>query len=274
MLFTFFVIMLVMVSISVHELGHAFAMRECGVRVERISLIGVPGLGTFRIPVRLSQFPGTEWVIHPFVIGAYVMANEDDMEKASARDRVFISAAGPLANIAFAFVLAGCATAAVLTEVLSGSLLGAVVGALVLCGPLFAVGWLAWRFRRFLARYAVPCIVVLALALFLRGIRSSVLTPYGTSDFVRDIHVHSQAVQGSTEGFGLYFALAIGAILSAGLGILNLIPLIPLDGGQIVREYLPARWKDAYSLLTFPIVAIMLLMSLGKDAWNFAHLFF
>jgi len=59
--------------VIVHELGHAFGMRQYGVRVVRISLFGFPGIGfisvpvTIRLPIRAKWLPDTEWVIYPLL---------------------------------------------------------------------------------------------------------------------------------------------------------------------------------------------------------------
>lgn len=47
---------------------------------------------------------------------------------------------------------------------------------------------------------------------------------------------------GSLPGFPLMFTLVQMAMINAFLGLFNLIPLPPLDGGQIALQLLPADW--------------------------------
>lgn len=87
-------------------------MRQCGVRVVRISLFGFPSLGfvrvpgTIRLPIRTQWLPDTEWVIHPLLpLGAYVEPNEQDAACVSRVQDLYISGMGALANFIFGLVL-------------------------------------------------------------------------------------------------------------------------------------------------------------------------
>ncbi len=192
------IVVLGLLSTVAHEFGHAFAMRESAVRIERISLMGAPYFGTYVLPLRLKSFPETELVVHPLLIGAYVKPNEDDISKTSVRDRIFILVAGPLANLIFAFVLAGCA-------------IGTVIFRKILPHAMFEV---------------------------------------------------------------LFTALGVGAVISGAFCAMNLLPLMPLDGGQITMEFLPDGWKNTYTFVSFAILGLIALMPpphLVKKIWNTAR---
>ena len=98
------------ILVTVHEYGHFWVARKCGVQVDRFSV----GFGK---PIwRRTDKHGTEFVVALIPLGGYVkMLDErvDDVppEKAhlafnnkSVYQRIAIIAAGPLANFAFAIV--------------------------------------------------------------------------------------------------------------------------------------------------------------------------
>ncbi len=99
----------VLLSLSAHELFHAFFLRECGIHVTKIGLIGMPGLGSIELPIRHRLFPGTRWFLHPFIIGAYFEANDTKIKYLTQRERLFIHGGGPLGSICYAALLLGLA---------------------------------------------------------------------------------------------------------------------------------------------------------------------
>lgn len=60
--------------------------------------------------------------------------------------------------------------------------------------------------------------------------------------------------------FPLMFTLVFGAFLNAFLGIFNMIPVPPLDGGQILLQLLPPDWAYRYAAIRpfgFMIVLVL-----------------
>lgn len=96
-------LLVIAASLLVHELGHALAMRLCGVGVEEIRL----GIG--QALVEKESRSGVKWSLGPFLFGAYVRPTAgyrgDSIEYASVPRQVFISAAGVLVNLLVAAVL-------------------------------------------------------------------------------------------------------------------------------------------------------------------------
>ncbi len=100
----------ILVLVAVHELGHYWAARACGVRVLRFAI----GFG--RPIFKHIDASGTEWVICPIPLGGYVrMLQTDDaafkpgdeaqtFDRTSAPRRIIIAVAGPLANLVLAAV--------------------------------------------------------------------------------------------------------------------------------------------------------------------------
>ncbi len=101
--------------IVIHELGHYWVARWCGVKVLRFSV----GMGKIIFSRRLGV-DQTEWVISALPFGGYVKmldAREQDLSELSAQDlqreftrqnvwkRIAIVAAGPIANFILAILL-------------------------------------------------------------------------------------------------------------------------------------------------------------------------
>lgn len=98
------------VLVTIHEFGHFWVARRCGVKVLRFSV----GFGTPLL--RWHDRQGTEFVVAAIPLGGYVkMLDEREAEVApeqlsqafnrkSVNQRIAIVAAGPLANFILAFV--------------------------------------------------------------------------------------------------------------------------------------------------------------------------
>ncbi|MDO6682816.1 MULTISPECIES: RIP metalloprotease RseP [unclassified Oceanobacter] len=96
--------------VVIHEYGHFWAARRCGVRVLRFSV----GFGNPLFSVRDKQ--GTEYSVAPLPLGGYVKMlderegdvpehlREQSFNAKSVAQRNFIAAAGPFANFLFAIL--------------------------------------------------------------------------------------------------------------------------------------------------------------------------
>ncbi|MBE2895024.1 sigma E protease regulator RseP [Spirabiliibacterium falconis] len=105
-LISFFVVISVLVF--VHEFGHFWAARRCGIKVLRFSL----GFG--KVLLRRKDKQGTEFVVSLIPLGGYVRMldssaepvpaylSQYDYKQKSVLQRAFVIAAGPLANFLFA----------------------------------------------------------------------------------------------------------------------------------------------------------------------------
>ena len=60
---------------------------------------------------------------------------------------------------------------------------------------------------------------------------------------------------------------SLGSMMNIGMGIFNLIPIYPLDGEKIFRNFLPAKWKMAiqknYATISFVFLFLWILGILG-----------
>jgi regulator of sigma E protease len=106
------------ILVNVHELGHYFVARWCGVKILRFSI----GLGKVVFSRRFGP-DQTEWAISMIPLGGYVMmldernqdlanASESDLKREFTRQSVWrrmaIVAAGPAANFLLAIVVLSC----------------------------------------------------------------------------------------------------------------------------------------------------------------------
>lgn len=98
------------VLITVHEFGHFWVARRCGVRVERFSI----GFG--KALWRRKDKQGTEFIIAVIPLGGYVKMLDERVEPVTPEmrhyafnnktvgQRAAVIAAGPIANFLFAIV--------------------------------------------------------------------------------------------------------------------------------------------------------------------------
>jgi len=82
-------------------------------------------------------------------------------------------------------------------------------------------------------------LAVLAVMLPLLGEEAG---PTATASLVRDFESAAKS-----SSFPIVFTLVQAAFLNGFLAILNLLPIPPLDGGQIVLQLLPPEWAARYS---------------------------
>jgi membrane-associated protease RseP (regulator of RpoE activity) len=277
MLFTIGIMALANLSVIVHELGHAFAMRQCGVRVVRISLFGFPGLGfisvplTIRLPIRTQWLPDTEWVIHPLLpLGAYVEPDAQDAARVSRAEDFYISGMGALANFIFGLALIG------LTVGIAPEWFGAAGSALLQTGLLIgivAAMWVLWRCRRFFCRRLLLAVGIVSLVLVVLLVtsltyaeRMELLAGFGFLTGIKDIYVWSQTLASYAVKDIIAYTLVVSGGLSIGLGALNLMPLQPLDGGRMMNHYVPRVLHTPYAAISVVLVFPLLVIALWNDA--------
>lgn len=97
--------------VTIHELGHYWVARRCGVHIERFSI----GFG--KVLFKRTDKRGCEWAVSALPLGGYVMMRNDAPETASEAykattfesktvgQRAAITVAGPLANLILAVLL-------------------------------------------------------------------------------------------------------------------------------------------------------------------------
>jgi len=84
---------------------------------------------------------------------------------------------------------------------------------------------------------------------------------FGVSAAVAAVALHSTALKTAAE-----YLLAIN--------VLNLLPIIPLDGGRLASALLFSRWRRAEGLFVGGTLATALVFCLAHEAWVFAFVSF
>ncbi len=270
---TLLVVFFVMLTISAHELGHAIAMRERGIPIEIISLLGIPGLATWHLPIRSTWFPGTKWVMHPIIIGAYVKPDADALQRASARDVIYISAMGPIMNIVIGVPLVAIARLSMHID--AGALSLPAVGISVgVCGATY----LLWVFRDWLARWIFPVLTIIVLGIAIWSIVranpfESMAGPVGLVDIIRLNATPSAAMMESASRVGIEYlslwnAMHMVGVVSIIIGLSNLLPFLPFDGGHILRAMLSERWHALHHRVSWTGFLSLIALALASDAWR------
>lgn len=238
-------------SIALHEMAHLKAMQREGILIKSAGL-GLPLIPMIKVKRQRPDGGHTTFHFSPWLIGGYVQPETSEAEVLSAlpyRRYAWIMGAGVVTNIVYGAVL--LALAAVIDQAWWFAL-GSAATVLVF--------WLA---RKFIAAYVVPVLGVGALAYLFWSLVA------GT---------HAQAQMGIV-GMGKTFAIAgggfIDALILAGLlsiiiGVINMAPLIPFDGGQLfgrILEHFHVSRKKVmlFEAFTLGLFAAMVVYSLATD---------
>lgn len=251
-------LLLTFIGVALHEMGHVISMRRYGVKIEEICLFGMgPKICGFKL---LRIFGDTLLTLRLLPIGAFVKpAEENYLEKLTFREKMHINVAGIAANFVF-----GGALCLIAVVVFGNSNLKVVgVGTIV-----FVAGVLVWRFPI----QAAYLLLVLGTAALMQILYEKLTTPLSDA---KDIG------QGITLIFSPITSVR-GALITAGflnilLGILNVIPTLPADGGWIMsaisERYIPTFWKkygENVQLASVLLFAAIMLWSFAPDVH---HLF-
>lgn len=225
LIWTTVAVALLLVAVIVHEAAHALVLRRLGFPIAEAGL-GLPFaprivlLPSRLVPFRLS--------LSLWLVGAYVMPDPDREEEITNlpyRDMAWFSGAGVIANL----LLGGAMLT--LIEAMAGNWMWAAVS---------AIGSVAlWLARRSVATYALPVLGLLALGMMGYGLATSIGEPIGMVGLATVMAVPTA-----------HAALVLGCLLSFSLGVLNMIPIYPLDGGRIA-DALISRWLSARAAARF-----------------------
>jgi len=270
-MFLAIVIFLLYFSIVYHEYGHFVEMRRLGVGVAEAG-IGMPLGPRISYTPKNGKFSGVRlsFYLLTFFLGAFVKETREGGKKLASLsfvDKAEIFVAGPVKNI-----YVGCALL----------ILSIFVYAFFHADPSW--GWSAWAFyffralfvspygylplgtivfllcfKRVFATYLAPifgavCATLIAKSLFLGGFGPVVSSVVGPVGFVQVL---------SEQAVDISSALYVASELSLGLGALNLLPIFPLDGGQLFLPFIE-RLKIPFLVKAFQYggLAILLLFLL------------
>ena len=206
------------IIVLVHELGHFIAARRSGIKVYEFS-IGFPF--SPRI-VTLFRHRETEFTLRLLPLGGFVSFSKGDennsieLFEAPRLHRAVILAAGSLANIAFAFLI-------FIPVFVIGKHLPFVDAVLVSAKTVWSV---------------LSGVVVFFAQLITGNCTMEGLTgPVGIA-----------SLAGKAAAKGMLHAMFFTGMLSLSLGILNLLPLPALDGGQLLMLMIESIRRKRLSL--------------------------
>lgn len=251
--------------VSVHEYGHYLAAKRCGVLVEEFSI----GMGPAIYQRRGKE---TTFSIRCLPIGGYCKMvgegeddesdEEDDEEdellsrytpeqieagdfrKKNKRQRALILSAGVLMNFITGFFLI------LITYILIAFMTGLSVG------DVFRLTW----------NYFLKCFFLIfeSLRMLFTGEASpkDLAGPIGMVSMVQEIY-----------SYGWVNLLAFAAFISINLGVVNLIPIPALDGGQlfilaiegITRRPVSDRIKNALTGVSFVLLMALMIFVAYND---------
>ncbi|HUZ92558.1 MAG TPA: site-2 protease family protein [Candidatus Paceibacterota bacterium] len=246
---------LVLISVVLHELGHAFAMRSKGIDIEAIGLGLGPAIATFG-PFRCRFGSATTFSLRLLPIGAYVKPSGEgqrEFKNLSYSDKAHILGAGVLANCGFAFLLV------MLLDFTHPRLFSNAF--MLKLALVSGVGTILLRFGR---KFIVPlagCALLgeTVFAMITAGPKGAVMGPVALGSFV------------AQNALGLPQAVLIAAVISLALCLTNMLPIWPFDGGLTVRALIVKvmpRLTPAYDLLAVPgfmaLIACVVLSEFSK----------
>ena len=210
------VVLAVLASVAFHEAAHLLAAQAVGVRAQEFFVGFGPRLWSMKKG-------GTEWGVKAIPAGGYVkLVHEQD---AAPWRKAFIALAGPAANLVIALLLLVGVSVLGLLPTTSGTTAELPVGERVTAG--------ADRFRD-AALASVEPVIELPSTIVAMG-RAIVVgneVPSDSERLVSPIGIGRLADQAS--GAGWFQAIVLIAVVNLALGLFNLVPLPPLDGGRVL----------------------------------------
>jgi membrane-associated protease RseP (regulator of RpoE activity) len=249
-------LLVITILVFVHELGHYLMARWCGVRVVTFSI----GFGPRILSVRVG---GTDYCLSAIPFGGYVNmatgtaghAAADEFLSKALWQRMLIFAAGPLMNIVLAV---GAITAILLVH-------GIAVPAGTAAGTPTTV-WLT-PFQAVAAGVQTTVQLASSVVGAIGGLLSGGVSP---GQLVGPVGIAQLA--GDSARAGWFDLIALMALISVNLGVLNLMPLPVLDGGHIVMMALErVRGRD-FTLMTKQRILraglVLLLLTTAASFYN------
>ncbi|MBI5233034.1 MAG: site-2 protease family protein [Deltaproteobacteria bacterium] len=229
--------------VLVHEAGHFIAARRAGVKVYEFS-IGFPFSPKVLTFFRHKE---TEFTLRLFPLGGFVSFSKDGDEDAaglfgaSYLDRALIMSAGPLFNIVFAFLV-------------------------------FVPVFMAAKHIPFADAVSASAGTVWAILSGTVAVIFDILSGNGSMEGLSG-PVGIAAIAGKAASKGLLSLIYFTGVLSMSLGVMNLIPLPALDGGQlfmmfierIIRRPLSIRTHQAVNLFGLALFVLLTVFVTYKD---------
>ncbi|HCC23666.1 TPA: hypothetical protein DF272_05855 [Candidatus Falkowbacteria bacterium] len=259
-MFTVITVIMVMISLMVHEFGHGWAMTRHQIPIKEAGI----GFGRKWIPHFWFEWRGVPIKVTPLILGGYVMPAEESeklIENASYKVKAEIFGAGVLGNILFFYVM----------QVLA-----------IIIHPEWGFDWIYlglpfWAitsivavmllFRRFCFEWLFIMIGLaqlgfLVYALFIHNPFEVMAGPVG---------VVNLAVVHPADDWTVTMAdvFSRAGLISLLIGLTNMLPLFPLDGGRIMAALFHRfnwnRVKNFYTVISSLAMLGLIILALTSD---------
>lgn len=246
--YTVVAVSLLLIALGTHEAAHALALRRFGIPISEAGL-GLPFAPRIVLPPTARR--SFRLSLSIWLVGAYVTPHPDHehrIRSLSYRDHAWYAGAGIVANI----VMAGLLT---FGEALwDGRFVTALASAAITASM--------WFGRRAFAAYVLPVLSLAVLVALIWSVVRTVGQPQGVVGIARAVTVSSPRA-----------AIEAGRTLALSLGLLNMVPIFPLDGGRIgalvVQRWIGTR-ADALFRRVGAAAAVVLVgySTLSDLAWS------
>lgn len=246
-------IVLAITAIVTHEAAHGVALRQAGFGIDEVA-IGIPAFPRLVLPP--SPRRPFRLTISPWLVWAYVKpaCEMEELEALPYRQGTWFYGAGIAVNLVEGLALAAAAHAAAGTWIPAAWYAAAAV--------------VVWVFRRQVVMFAVPVAGLAGMAVVFWELARDLQT--GQSGGVAGIWT-ILLVRGPVA------ALYAGAIVALSLALLNMIPLMPLDGGRIavaaVRRVFGDRGARVFARAGLIGVAVLFAAAFASDAGYLLRIF-
>jgi membrane-associated protease RseP (regulator of RpoE activity) len=115
-------------------------------------------------------------------------------------------------------------------------------------------------------------LMVAVIAAMTRAEQMEMLATFGFLTSIKELYVWSQTLTDYGVKDIIVYTLLTSGGLSILLGVFNLMPLMPLDGGHMMNHFVPGVLRKPYVALSVALVYPMLVISLWNDAVLVKHL--
>ncbi len=245
-----------LVAIGLHELGHSLAMRTFGIRTTEAGL-GLP------IPPMLTVYRNDnfKFKVSPWLLGAYVSGathvhgkgdepcyDDSPVSRLSFKQQAWVNNAGVFANF--------------LVAAIGLTVLSLVAGSFLLAAGVATAVVLLWFFRRPFAVYVLP-----ALSLpFLAFMGYAFWMSWSAGDTGLGFAGMGQFAPSTFRDTLLLFT-----VINVTIGILNSLPIPPLDNGKqclmLVERWWGEKAAKVYLAAGGLLVALSLASAVASDLW-------
>jgi membrane-associated protease RseP (regulator of RpoE activity) len=237
--YLFFTVFLV--SIILHELGHALAMKKHGIEINRISIFGLPPF----IKLFHSNYFQCDIGIGLIPYGAFVEKKHVKLDLHDVLSNKYleveneISLAGPKMN----FLLAALGSIGLVIIALNINKFNVKFFLICIATLIICLSMYSNTVNKFLICYIYP---PLAFAYTVCLILPSQLTKNASNGMFSVIHTNEQI------DIPIVYTICILVVLiNLLLGILNSLPISFVDGGKVLQNHYSNKGKFAQKILNF-----------------------